>query len=496
MPDLPNLVFILSDQQRHDTLACYGNHWIQTPHLNTLADQSFVFEAAYVTQPVCTPARASIMTGLYPHAAGPIVNKMNLPVEVPTIAEMVSDEYHCGYFGKWHLGDDVIAQHGFREWVSAEDGHRPQYTRSQHRDIMSDYHKYLVEQGYEPQAEVAGARIFDAWQRAQLPEDHQMASFLGGRAAEFIDRNSHRPFILYVSTFEPHPPYFGPLNDLYDPEQIPVGPAFLQKPQGAALVNRARADYYLQYLTTGSEPEADRYMTESAAVGNDVASVDGWRRLRARYMANITLVDGMVGAITDALDRNRLAESTVVVFTSEHGEMAGDHGMLEKRSFYEEASRVPLLMRVPWLSSSQRMIEGSVGQVDLVPTLLDLLGQPVPDRMQGESRLPVLKGDASLEDGEVVIQWNGISPEMEDRDLGAGQINRMMALPWRSIVHDRWKLNLCVGDQCELFDLRNDSHEMSNLFNDAAHRDRIRELAARLRIWQTRTGDRAPLPDV
>ena len=361
MPDRPNLVFIFSDQQRYDTLACYGNEWIQTPRLNALADQSFVFEAAYVTQPVCTPARASIMTGLYPHAAGPIVNKMNLPADVPTIAEMVSDEYHCGYYGKWHLGDDVIAQHGFHEWVSAEDGHRPQYTGRQHLGLMSDYHRYLVEQGYEPQTEVAGARIFDAWQRAQLPEDHQMAPFLGARAAEFIDRNSQRPFILYVSTFEPHPPYFGPLNDLYDPDQVPVGPAFLQKPQGAALVNRARADYFLQYLSTGRDPESDRYMTESAAVGNDVASVDGWRRLRARYMANITLVDRMVGSITDALERNGLADSTVVVFTSEHGEMAGDHGMLEKRSFYEEASRVPLLMRVPWLSASQRSVDGSCG---------------------------------------------------------------------------------------------------------------------------------------
>ena len=117
MPQRPNLVFVFSDQQRHDTLACYGNKWIQTPHLNELADQSFVFEAAYVAQPVCTPARATIMTGLYPHTAGPIVNKMNLPTDVSTIAEMVSEDYHRGYFGKWHLGNDVIAQHGFDEWV-------------------------------------------------------------------------------------------------------------------------------------------------------------------------------------------------------------------------------------------------------------------------------------------------------------------------------------------------------------------------------------------
>ena len=130
MADRPNLVFIFSDQQRADTMACYGNDWLNVPNLNALADQSFVFENAYVTQPVCTPARASIMTGLYPHAAGPIVNQLVLPRETPVIAEMLPDEYYCGYYGKWHLGDDVIRQHGFDEWVSTEDGHIPEYTQT------------------------------------------------------------------------------------------------------------------------------------------------------------------------------------------------------------------------------------------------------------------------------------------------------------------------------------------------------------------------------
>ena len=132
MPDRPNIVVMLSDQQRYDTLACYGNDWIQTPNLNALADESFVFDAAYVTQPVCTPARASIMTGLYPHAAGPIVNKLSLAPEVRTVGDMAPDEYHRGYYGKWHLGDDVVAQHGFHEWVSSEDGHRSQYTKPEY----------------------------------------------------------------------------------------------------------------------------------------------------------------------------------------------------------------------------------------------------------------------------------------------------------------------------------------------------------------------------
>lgn len=497
MPQRPNLVFVFSDQQRHDTLACYGNKWIQTPHLNELADQSFVFEAAYVAQPVCTPARATIMTGLYPHTAGPIVNKMNLPTDVSTIAEMVSEDYHRGYFGKWHLGNDVIAQHGFDEWVSTEDGHRPQYTHHEHLDTMSDYHRHLVSHGFEPDIEAKdGTMLFSANRRAELPEEFQMASYLGDQAASFIQRNSDQPFILYVSTFEPHSPNKGPLDDMYDPEELPVGPAFLKKPEGASLLNRIRSDYYLKYMGDSDGFNADNYMTSYASAFNDITTEAGWKRLRARYFANITLVDRMVGKITSALDNAGIAEETVVVFTSEHGDHMGDHGLLEKRSFYEESSRVPLLMRVPWLSESQRMIEGSVSHIDLVPTLLELLGEPMPDRLQGKSLLPVLKNEDSLDDGEVVIQWNGISPEMEDRGLGTAQINRLLALPWRSIIHDRWKLNLCAGDQCELFDLRKDPHEMNNLFNNPDHRDRIRELAARLRIWQVRTGDTAPLPDV
>ena len=209
MADHRNLVFIMSDQQRYDTLACYGNEWIQTPHLNALADESFVFERAYVTQPVCTPARASIMTGLYPHTAGPIVNKMTLPPDVPTIAEMVSDDYLRGYMGKWHLGDDVVRQHGFDVWVSTEDSHRESYTRPEYLDIYSDYHQYVTAGGFHAEVEAAGGMIYDDKQRSLLPAEFQMATFLGERAAGFIAENADKPFILYVSTFEPHSPYNG-----------------------------------------------------------------------------------------------------------------------------------------------------------------------------------------------------------------------------------------------------------------------------------------------
>lgn len=498
MTRTPNLVFIFSDQQRADTMACYGNDWLNVPNLNALAAQSFVFQNAYVTQPVCTPARASIMTGLYPHAANMPVNQLVMSRDIPVIAEMLPDEYHCGYYGKWHLGDDVIRQHGFDEWVSTEDGHLPEYTRREYRNEFSTYWHHLVDNGFEPDLErMPGKFIFSPAARSRLPEEFQMASFLGDRAADFIERNSDQPFALYVSTFEPHPPYNGPLNDMYDPATLPVGPAFLQRPDGASMYNRVRGAYYTQYMYEGGDPAQDPYMSHNPASGQDLTTELGWRTLRAHYLANITLVDRMVAKITDALDKAGVADNTIVVFTSEHGEMAGDHGMLEKRSFYEEASRVPLTIRVPWLSREQTMLEGSASHIDLVPTLLDLMGQTPPPHLQGKSLAPALTGERDLSENEVIIQWNGNSERLPDRFLGSAAINRMNALPRRCIITpDRWKLALCAGDIGELFDLNADPYEMNNLFDDPAQRDRIIDMSARIRIWQQQTGDDAPLPSV
>ena len=490
-----NLVFIMSDQQRRDSMGCYGSGWAQTPNLDALASSGYLFENAYVTQPVCTPARASIMTGLYPHTAGPVVNKLPLSPDVPVLAEMVSDEYVCGYMGKWHLGDDVIKQHGFDVWTSTEDYHRGFYTRREHRRVLSDYHHHLVANGFEPDSEVAGDMTFSPDARARLPEEFQMASFLAERAEQFIDHNRDRPFVLYVSTFEPHSPYDGPFDQQYDPDLLPVGPAFLKRPEGAALVNRVRADYFMQYLH-GGDITGDPYMRDTLAPGHDLSTEAGWRRLRAQYYGNVTLVDRMVGRITLALERAGVFDDTAVVFTTEHGDMLGDHGMLEKRSFYEESSRVPLLMRVPWLSSGRGLVDGSAGHVDLVPTLLDLLDEFLPSRLEGRSLVPVLRGEETLDGNDVFIEWNGTSPTLPDRFLGSGAINRMLALPYRSVVSDRWKLNLCAGDQGELFDLRADPHEQTNLFDDPTQRDRVRDMAARIRMWQHETGDSAPLPTV
>ena len=495
MPDStrrPNILFILTDQQRQDSMACYGNDWIETPNLNTIADHGFVFENAYVTQPVCTPSRASIMTGLYPHAVGLHRNNIPLPADTRTIAELIGDDYYCGYFGKWHLGDDMVRQHGFDAWVSVEDFHRPRATKKEYRFLEANYNDHLRKHGVEPPGP---HRSYENWfATARLTEEQTQAYFLGDTAADFIrshpgSQHGDMPFMLFVSFFEPHPPYTGPLNDLYSPADVQVDPAFLKRPDDSSLLNRLRADYY---MAGNLNPLGiDDY--------HDLTSEEGWRGLRAKYFANVTLVDRQIGKMIQALRETGQWEDTIIVFTSEHGEMAGDHGMLEKRSMYEEAARVPLLMRIPGSAPdtqrAARRISGSVSLVDLVPTLLDVsgTGTDAGPELQGNSLAQVIHGNADLSDNDVFVQWNG----MGDRNLGTPEINRMASMPWRTVITpDRWKLNLCATDRCELYDLNTDPHEMTNLFDAPKHRDRVRDMAARIRIWQDTTADNAPLPAV
>jgi arylsulfatase A-like enzyme len=480
-PQRPNLLFIFTDEQRWDTLPCYGNDAVQAPNLERLAAQGAVFEHAYVTQSVCTPSRSSLMTGYYPHTTGCIGNNVALPADMPTIAELVPDDYARGYVGKWHLGDEVIAQHGFEEWVSLDDEYRAHYSRPEYAETLSDYHHFLVDNGFEPDTEEHGARVFSRPFAAQRDEPYTKARFVGARTADMVRRfgAGERPFMIYANLLEPHMPFTGPLNDLYDPGDVPTGPAFLQPPaDDAALVNRMLSEYFMN-----SEWE-----------GHDLRTEAGWRRIRANYLGLVTLVDNAVGEVLQALDDSGAADNTVVVFTSDHGDMMGDHGILAKMTQYEEAVRVPLMVRAPWLAGQGRRVHGRFSQIDLVPTLLDLLGQPAPEDLHGCSRVGALQGDGSLGQEDVFIEWNGRhgrnGPPFTTAD---DDTRRILALPWRTVIcPDGWKLNLNPEDQCELYDLESDPYEQHNRFDDADQQERIADLRARIEAWQARTSDTAP----
>ncbi len=486
MSPKPNLLFICSDQQRADTIGAYGNDLVETPALNDLASRSFVFEHAYVTQPVCSPARSTMATGLYPHSAGVVRNSQpgrpfsNLFPDAKTIAEMVSDDYVCAKYGKWHLGDDLNPQHGFTEWVSTEDAHddnHPNYVDPKDKHKKSDYFDYLVAKGHEPEGDHEGHKSHTQAQRGYFPMEDTMAMFLSRHTVDFVnDRGADgRPWLMYLNIFEPHPPYNGPLNDLYDPADIPLGPLFLKKPaENTPAFSRVRADFHT------AEAERER--------PDDPESY--WRELRAKYYGNVTVLDRSIEPILNALESSGQADNTIIVFTSDHGDSLGDRGMLMKRSFYEEVASVPLIIHVPWLSKSEQRIDGSIGHVDLVPTLLDLMGQDVPSHLQGQSRKSVVEGDSELTD-DVFMQWHGGAATIS---LGDAEFDRLSEIPWRSMVSgDRWKLNLSPDDICELYDLNTDPLELTNLYDHPDHIDRVRDMTNRMREWQHRVGDKLDL---
>lgn len=480
----PNLLFIYTDQQRPDSLAAYGNDLIEMPNLNRLAEESVVFERTYVSQPVCQPSRSTLLTGLYPHTAGVDSGHIFSPLkrETPCLPELVEGgDYVCAHYGKWHLGDDVFPQHGFDDWISIEDAqHRPVYSEGRDSFRHCTYHDFLLEQGFEPdQVEADGFEAFSLGYCARLPEEYGKPAFLARHASRFIRENRERPFILYVSIFEPHQPYFGPRDGQYDPRDVTL-PANLANVPTEEQALKARVLYHIY---------------EESGFGVPLKTEGDWRGLVARYWGLCSLVDTHVGTILDTLEECGLKDETIVVFTSDHGDMMGSHRLRGKGLMFEESVRVPLLIRQPGQRACHR-VGGPVGQVDLMPTLLDLMDQPVPGHLQGESLGPLIRGSGTpASDRDVFIEWEGPLPMDHLPEAMKGVVSEEEAAasfsdPVRCIVSpDGWKFTCSRLGEHELYNLDQDPIEARNLARDPRYRSVMRDLGGRIRRWQVETGD-------
>lgn len=444
----PNLLFIWTDEQRADTMAVYGNKKIRVPNLNKLALESVVFKKAYVTQPVCTPSRSSVMTGLWPHTSGLLKNNIPLPKETPCLNELINDpDYRTAYMGKWHLGDEIFTQHGFHEWVSIEENYIKYYSEGRNREARSDYHHFLVKLGYKPGRNDTFSRSF----AASLPIDHCKPKFLEKSACDFMKRHRDKPFMLYINFLEPHMPFTGPLNDMYDPKEIDLPPNFNDPLEE-------------------NEPEKCKKKFRDCARKYGTSEED-FRRLIARYWGLNSQVDMSVGKILETLEELGLADKTIVVYTSDHGDMMGSHRLVEKGLMYEESARIPWLMRVPALGRRQRVIAQPVSHINMVPTLLELMGRSeAAAHLPGQSLVPLLKGGKVAED-HVFIEWN-TEPRV------------------RTVVSpDGWKMCLSGEDKCQLFNLKKDPYETKNLYDSGKHEDVIARLKQKIRAWQKKVKD-------
>ena len=474
--DKRNLLFIYTDEQAAQMLAAYGNRMIQMPNLNRLAERGTVFEQAYVSQPVCTPSRSTLLTGLWPHQSGVMENNIPLAPEIPCLPEMLDRrDYVTAHYGKWHLGDEIFAQHGFEEWRSIEDGYARYYRDPDRQDEVSDYHRWLVDRGVTP----SNGKRFGRGEAARFPEFLGKPAFLANEACDFLRRNREPPFILYVNFLEPHMPYFGPRDGQYDPDQVPLPANFHDLP-GTDQPLKLRV-FRQAYFERGHS-------------GFELKTEDDWRQMIARYWGLCSLVDTHVGRILSTLEELGLDENTIVVFTSDHGDMMGSHGLLAKCVMCEESVRVPWIVRLPGQNEG-RQVSGPVSQIDMVPTLLELLGTDIPDCLPGRSRAAWLRedGPTRLEE-DVFIEWNGpntgivgesagnfVVPVSLRGEVTRAQLNDSIMDPVRSIVTaDGWKFNRSGRGDHELFNLRNDPGETRNLAAESVHMERMRELSARI----------------
>jgi arylsulfatase A-like enzyme len=469
-----NLLFLWTDEQRPDTMAVYGNKRIRTPNLDKLASESIVFQNAYVSQPVCTPSRGTVMTGLWPHQHGCTQNNIALAERVPAFPELVGDpDYRTGYFGKWHLGDEVFAQHGFQEWQSIEDSYIRFYREGRDPDRKSHYAQWLNSRGYEPNT---SGGTFSREFVASLPIERSKTRFLEERTIDFMRRHRDEPFMLYVNFLEPHMPFTGPLDDLYKPEEVEL-PANFDDP----LEENEPEAYRVRAKTYGADYGGRFDLTQEA----------GWRRLIANYWGLVTQVDRSVGAILTALEDLGLAEDTVVVFTSDHGDMMGSHKLVEKGYTYQEAQRVPWMIRAPGFRRRNRVVPGHFSHIDLVPTLLELLGAPAREDLPGRSLVPVV-AEQKPADEPVYVVWNapeelaeGPNPAGARRDPSKrlGPSSRTVITP------DGWKLSLHDQDRHQLYNLEKDPGETANLYGRDETRPQVERLAGLIHAWQERVGD-------
>src|SRR5882724_1145209 len=464
----PNLILYLPDQQRADTLACYGGLKVHAPNLNKLASESVIFERAYVTHPVCTPSRSSLMTGTWPHINGCTRNSVPLDRRFRVFPELMEDkDYRNAYMGKWHLGEEGPVGRGFQQWVSTDD--------------HGDYTNFLLSKNITPDK---SNERFSELAISNLPLELSRPKFLAKQACEFIEKHQRNPFILVVGFVEPHSPYNGPLNDEHPLDQVGLDPtATLPESEDIPLRYRLMREWQQ------AEATLDRERLPTQLFFG--ITPEEYRSIKQRYLGLVTLVDQSIGAILACLERCGLCDDTIVVHTSDHGDSLGAHHLFAKEVMFEEAARVPLLVRLPGQKRG-KIVPQPVSHIDFLPTLLDLLGQPKHPQCAGKSLLPLIHEEAQPP-GSVFIEWAPNRTKIKKGTSLAARrmIKRAVEESTRTVVSpDGWKLCLRDKDLNELYNLNDDPLETRNLYSARQYASVISRLVDEIHRWQQSAKDK------
>ncbi len=438
----PHLLLLMADQFRADCAGADGNASIRTPNLDHLAAGGVRFRCAYSSTPTCTPARAALLTGMSPWRHGMLGYGRvaeRYPVELPQLLRNAG--YYTTGIGKmhWHPQRSL---HGFHRTILDESG------RAESPDFRSDYRSWFWSQApaLDPDATGIGWNDYAAAKYA-LPERLHPTAWTGDTACAFIrDYNRAEPFFLKVSFARPHSPY--------DPPE-----RWMRQYAGAA-IPQARAGSWAERYRPRSSGRTDIWHGDLGA-----AQV---RASRQGYYGAVSFVDEQIGRILDALDKRGWLEETLIVFTSDHGDMLGDHHLWRKSYAYESSARIPMIIRWPkgmFTAARGRVSAKPVEIRDVLPTLLDGAGAPIPEQVDGRSVLALARNpDAAWR------QWIDL-----EHDVCYSPANH-----WNALTDGRWKyiFHAPSGEE-QLFNLQSDPHELNDLAGDPAH-------APEQRAWRSR----------
>src|SRR5262245_61841301 len=453
----PNVLFLIADDL-NNLLGCYGDSRAKTPNIDRLAARGVRFDRAYCAFPLCGPSRNSFLTGLYPNTTGIHANAQIFRQTIPSQHSMPQAFRNSGYFaariGKlYHYNvPKSIGTNGHDDPGSWELELNPAGV-----DRLEE----------EPQIFTLLENQFGgtlSWFASPKP-DEQHTDGMEALDAEWVlercAKQKNRPFFLAVGFFRPHTPYVSPKKyfDMHPAGQMPVV-------QG---VKEDQADVPAAGLMS--------YKREQDKLTDDLR-----REARQAYNASISFMDTQVGRVIDALDRLKLAENTVVVFTSDHGYHVGEHGLWQKMSLFEESSRVPMLIVAPGVARKGGVAKSPVSHVDLFPTLAELSGVKTPVNVQGQSLVPMLKDPATAGRGWAITQvMRGGGPARASVTTNVGAdgprfFGYTLRTPrFRYTEWDEGKKGR------ELYDHDADPRELKNLADDPAHARTIEELSKRLR---------------
>ncbi len=460
--EVPNILHIFVDQQRFDTIRELGNHIIHTPNLDRLCRSGVAFSNAFSPSPVCVAARCSMIYGQYPVHTGCYANTIMPTDERETFMEALTKAgYRTHGIGKCHFTPDTYALRGFQTRERQEEGGAGSLEKE-------DYLKFLHDAGFGYMLEPLGVRseMYYIPQPSPLPARLHPSQWVGDRALEFMEQTGkgEAPWYLFCSFIDPHPPFAppSPWHKLYRTPMMPP-------PQIAE-------DY--ESLQTYVNRCQNRYKYRDRGIDLNLL-----RTMKAYYYATISFVDYQIGRLLDALEADNRLGNTLIVFTSDHGELLGDNHCFGKRSMHDASARIPMIVTLPGVFDGGRRCTAPVSLVDLAPTFLNLAGAAITThQLDGEDLTAVASGQSRRQyvftqhsythEMDYANSEQKIAPDMlADRELEIAACSTYMA------VSEQWKYVYSAPDDREfLFDRQLDLQESRNCAGMSFYRETVAKM--------------------